>query len=76
MEDERNRRKSRESRSGVSVVRHFAGSRIERQVVEQVFVVVWEAAERRSCGVPVDADDLCQSSPGPESLRLSEGVAA
>jgi hypothetical protein len=44
MEDARRREKSSASTSAIAVVRQFAGSRIEREVVTQVFDVVWDAS--------------------------------
>jgi hypothetical protein len=47
MEDARRREKSSASTSAIAVVRQFAGSRIEREVVTvvtQVFDVVWDSS--------------------------------
>ena len=78
MEDVRSPGKSSASRPESTVVRQFAGSRVERQVLAQVFDVVWHISgcptpslagrENEQRSLSYDAVRL--------AMRVTEGVAS
>jgi hypothetical protein len=76
MEDMRSSMKSFVERPTSLVVRQFAGSRVERQVLAQAFDVVWGVL-----GSPISSgDDCCRdlqvSSSRGEPLVMTEGVVS
>ena len=77
MEDARSSRKSSASRVVAAVVRQFARSRVERQVLAQVFDVVWQGAggpaARRSDGDEIQRSSWCRSACPATTIRVLEG---
>ncbi len=80
MEDVRSPEKSSALRSLAVVVRQFAGSRVERQVLAQVFEVVWQVSEsptRRPGSREEDQHGLsCGAARPAAASRVTEGVAS
>ena len=79
MEDVRSSRKSAASRRIGVVLRQFSGSRVERQVLAQVFDVVWQVS---GCPAPslASREEPPRSSCAPARVaatsRVTEGVAS
>ena len=80
MEDVRRPGKSSASRPIRVVERQFAGSRVERQVLAQVFDVVWEVSGCPTPSLASRDDGQRSSSYGVARLaatsRVTEGVAS
>lgn len=75
MEDVHNRAKSSELPAVRTVVRQFAGCRIELQVVGQVFDVVWEASLLSAPRMSPDDCHRDNSSFASVASRVNEGAA-
>ena len=80
MDDVRNSEKLLTLRAITSIVREFAGSRIERELVVQAFIVVWDICESIPSSFAT-SDRVSHSSSGEAvslapSSRVVEGVAA
>lgn len=80
MEDVRSPGKSSALRARAVVVRQFAGSRVERQVLAQVFDVVWHVSE---CPRPKLASrevdqrgSSCGAARPAATSRVTEGVVS
>ena len=69
MDDERNSLRVQSKLALAKVARQFAGSRIERQLLAQVFDVVWQA--RRSWSCPMANDHFGRISGVPASLAAT-----
>lgn len=80
MDDVRSSEKLSTLRAITSVVREFAGSRIERELVVQAFTVVWDICESAPSSFGTSDGGPHSSSSGAVPLaptsRVAEGVAA
>ena len=80
MEDVQSPGKSSASRVVAAVVRQFAGSRVERQVLAQVFDVVWQSSggppSRLGDGDVNQRRSSCRSTRPATTIRILEGVAS
>ena len=80
MEDVRSPGKSSVSRPMAVVVRQLAGSRVERQVLVQVFDVVWQVSGCPTPSLARREHDQRSSSSGAArraaASRVTEGVAS
>lgn len=80
MEDVRSPGKSSASRPMAVVVRQLAGSRVERQVLVQVFDVVWQVSGCPTPSLASREDDQRSSSSGAArraaASRVTEGVVS
>ena len=80
MDDVRSSEKSSTLRAIPLVVREFAGSRIEQQLVVQAFSVVWDAGELTQSSFATSNGGHHSSSSGTipfaPTSRVAEGVAA
>ena len=78
MDDVRKSEKSSAFRPITSVLREFAGSRIERQLVVQAFSVVWDIGESSTLSLATSNGGHHSSSSGAAPFaptsRVAEGV--
>ncbi len=80
MEDVRSSGESSASRPIAMVMRQFAGSRVERQVLAQVFEVLWQVAGCPAPSLAGLADEPRRWPRGTSQIatasRVTEGVAS